>query len=148
MLNANAEHIWGDWIDINDVPVDASGVYTIDFGAQGWDVQYGDSFNLHSPTPQPSDAVLLLAPRAGTGHRTSGTPTATPAPAAWSTSTASAIENNGNGTAENVQIVDTLPASTTWAGDTSGVTPITGTGVVTWNLGDVAPNSKVLLRDA
>ena len=46
-LHANAEHIWGDWIDINDIPVDASGVYTINFGGEGWDIQYGDQFNIH-----------------------------------------------------------------------------------------------------
>jgi uncharacterized repeat protein (TIGR01451 family) len=37
----------------------------------------------------------------------------------------------------DVIIVDTLPVSTTYAGDTSGVTPVQGVGVITWYLGDV-----------
>jgi uncharacterized repeat protein (TIGR01451 family) len=37
----------------------------------------------------------------------------------------------------DVTIVDTLPVSTTYAGDTSGVTPVQGTGVITWHLGDL-----------
>ncbi len=37
----------------------------------------------------------------------------------------------------DVTIVDTLPVSTTYAGDTSGVTPIQGAGVITWHLGDL-----------
>jgi uncharacterized repeat protein (TIGR01451 family) len=44
--------------------------------------------------------------------------------------------NNLTDTAD-VIIVDTLPVSTTYAGDTSGVTPVQGTGVITWHLGDL-----------
>lgn len=48
--------------------------------------------------------------------------------------------NNGDGVATDVSIVDTLPLSTTWAGDTSGLTPAIGpNGVITWNLGDLQP---------
>ena len=48
--------------------------------------------------------------------------------------------NNGNGVATDTLIVDTLPVSTTWAGDTSGVTPEIGPdGVITWNLGNLPP---------
>ena len=47
--------------------------------------------------------------------------------------------NFGDVMAENVTITDTLPMSTTWAGDTSGVMPVVGgNGVITWSLGSVA----------
>jgi uncharacterized repeat protein (TIGR01451 family) len=39
----------------------------------------------------------------------------------------------------DVTIVDTLPVSTTYAGDTSGVTPVQGAGVITWHLGNLSP---------
>ncbi len=43
--------------------------------------------------------------------------------------------NDGNRVAEDVVIVDTLPLSTTYFGDTSGTTPEIGAGgVVTWHL--------------
>ncbi|MFN2110139.1 MAG: hypothetical protein ACK2UI_10795, partial [Anaerolineae bacterium] len=46
--------------------------------------------------------------------------------------------NDGDAIAEDVIITDTLPVSTTWAGDTSGLTPDIGAnGVITWNLGDL-----------
>lgn len=49
--------------------------------------------------------------------------------------------NDGNGVATDVILVDTLPLSTTYAGDTSGVTPeISADGsVITWNLGTLPP---------
>ncbi len=51
--------------------------------------------------------------------------------------------NNDDGTAENTTVVDTLPASTSWAGDTSGVTPDIGVGgVITWHLGDLEGHSS------
>ncbi len=51
--------------------------------------------------------------------------------------------NNGDGVATDTVIVDTLPVSTTWAGDTSGVAPVIGpNGVITWNLGNLPPSSE------
>ena len=44
--------------------------------------------------------------------------------------------NNLTDTAD-VIIVDTLPVSTTYAGDTSGVTPVQSAGVITWNMGNL-----------
>ena len=50
--------------------------------------------------------------------------------------------NWGDGDAENTIITDTLPLSTTYAGDNSGVTPEIGSdGVITWNLGTLIPNT-------
>ena len=52
------------------------------------------------------------------------------------------ISNNGDGDALGTIVTDTLPLSTTWAGDTSGITPIIGSeGVITWNLGTVPPGA-------
>jgi uncharacterized repeat protein (TIGR01451 family) len=46
--------------------------------------------------------------------------------------------NDGDVVAEGVIITDTLPVSTTWAGDTSGLTPDIGAdGVITWHIGDL-----------
>lgn len=47
--------------------------------------------------------------------------------------------NEGNAAATDVVITDTLPPSTTYAGDTSGITPEIGAdGVITWHLGDLS----------
>ncbi|MGC9358672.1 MAG: hypothetical protein ACP5GX_12425, partial [Anaerolineae bacterium] len=136
IFHANAQHAWGDWIDINDVQVDANGVYTINFGAEGWDIEYGDSFNIHMPSNHNHEtqySFWLPAPEVGvwkwntSGHARSG------GVYVYGIQYA----NQGNGDAENVQIVDALPASATWAGDTSGVTPIVDSGVITWNLGNI-----------
>jgi len=46
--------------------------------------------------------------------------------------------NNGDAVAEGVIITDTLPVSTTYAGDTSGLTlDIGANGVITWDLGNL-----------
>ncbi len=51
--------------------------------------------------------------------------------------------NAGDVTADNVIITDTLPLSTTWAGDTSGVIPDTNVnGVITWSLGSVMSETE------
>jgi uncharacterized repeat protein (TIGR01451 family) len=52
--------------------------------------------------------------------------------------------NYGDGDALSTIVTDTLPLSTTWAGDTSGVTPVIGSeGVITWNLGTIPHRSNV-----
>lgn len=46
--------------------------------------------------------------------------------------------NDGDAVAADVIITDTLPVSTTWAGDTSGLTPDIGAnGVITWDIGNL-----------
>ncbi len=54
--------------------------------------------------------------------------------------------NNGEVTADDVTIVDTLPAQWAgWADDTSGVTPSQGPGgTVTWNLGSMEPGENAV----
>jgi uncharacterized repeat protein (TIGR01451 family) len=138
-LDANAGHIWGDWVDINNVQVDASGIYTLNFGAEGWDIQYGDQFNIHYNAVhghQTQYSFWVPAPELSIdkwntrGHARPGG-VVVYGINYW---------NDGNGVATDTLIVDTLPVSTTWAGDTSGVTPVSGPGgVITWNIGDLNP---------
>jgi uncharacterized repeat protein (TIGR01451 family) len=141
-LHANAEHAWGDWIDIGDIQVDAGGVYTIDFGAEGWDIQYGDQFNIHFDAErghQTQYSFWVPAPELSVDKRN------LPGHARPDGVVVYGIGywNDGNGVATDVLIVDTLPANTSWAGDTSGVTPDMGAGgVITWDLGDVEARDR------
>ena len=50
-------------------------------------------------------------------------------------------QNNGNGTSENTLIVDTLPPSTTYAADTSGLPLVLDGSTITWNLSSVDPGT-------
>ena len=52
-------------------------------------------------------------------------------------------QNQGTGIATDTLLVDTLPLSTTYAGDNSGaMTPDMGpNGVITWHVGDLAPGT-------
>ena len=135
-LNANAEHAWGDWIDIGDIQVDASGVYTIDFGAEGWDIQYGDRFNIHYNADhghQTQYSFWIGAPELSINKWN------TPGYARPGGVVVYGINywNDGNGVATDTLVVDTLPMSTTWAGDTSGFAHIEAGGVITWDLGNL-----------
>jgi uncharacterized repeat protein (TIGR01451 family) len=61
--------------------------------------------------------------------------------------------NDGEATAESFTITDTLPASTTYLADSSGVTPTTGDGWVAWEFGAINPGEwgqfqVILLNDA
>ncbi|HET92251.1 MAG TPA: hypothetical protein ENN99_16155, partial [Chloroflexi bacterium] len=49
-VNLWVNDVWGNGMDLYEVAVDSSGVYTADFGANGWDIQYGDSFSVYAPT--------------------------------------------------------------------------------------------------
>jgi uncharacterized repeat protein (TIGR01451 family) len=138
MLYANAQHLWGDWIGVNNIPVDANGDYTIDFRARGWDIEYGDAFNVHVPDAHNHEtqySFILPAAEVGVWKQNTNGYARPGGVVVYGIH----YRNNGNGVAEDVQIVDTLPSGATWAGDTSGVTPIVGSGVITWNLGDVDP---------
>jgi uncharacterized repeat protein (TIGR01451 family) len=137
-LHANAEHAWGDWIDIGDIQVDASGVYTIDFGAEGWDIQYGDSFNIHYNADhghQTQYSFWIGAPELEiqketvNGHAIPG----------GRVMYRIRYCNNGNGDAENTIITDTLPTSTTYAANSGGFPAVTDGSIVTFSLGTVAP---------
>ncbi len=50
--------------------------------------------------------------------------------------------NRGVVTAPTVILTDTLPAGVAYVTDTTGLSPITTTGTVAWNLGDVGPGQS------
>ncbi|MBC7228602.1 MAG: DUF11 domain-containing protein [Thermoflexales bacterium] len=51
------------------------------------------------------------------------------------------LENRGVTTATNVILTDTLPLSTTYVSDNSGVSPTCNAGVCVWSFGDVPSNT-------
>jgi len=124
----------GCWVEHNDVQVDVTGVYTLDFGS---DNQYGDRFNVHYRAPrghQTQYSFWIPRPRLWVEKRT----TQGIARPGGTYIYEIQYRNNGNGTAANTLVTDTLPMSTTHFADTSGVVPDIGAGgIITWNLGSV-----------
>jgi uncharacterized repeat protein (TIGR01451 family) len=137
-VHMNASDPYDNWWEsgwsYGDVQVGASGTVTFDLSVDGFDIIPGTDFNVHVEDTQYT--FWLPAPELSIdkwnvpGHaRPDGV--AVYGISYW---------NNGNGVAQDTLIVDTLPISTTWAGDTSGVMPTIGAGgVITWNLGEVEP---------
>ncbi|MBN1247126.1 MAG: hypothetical protein JXC32_05670, partial [Anaerolineae bacterium] len=128
----------GDRADIpGDVTVDASGVYTLDFGAQSWSIQPGDTFHVyyHAPGDHLVESIFWLpVPELGINKWQMGGFARPGGKLVYGL----VYWNNGNGVATDTLIVDTLPPSTSWAGDTSGTTPDIGAGgVITWHVGDL-----------
>jgi uncharacterized repeat protein (TIGR01451 family) len=129
--------VWGNWNGVENIQADASGVYTVNLSAEvGWDILPGDYFGLWFPVERGHVVIYdfwLPVPELGVwkwnvpGHARPG----------GTVMYGMYYRNDGNGTAEDVVIVDTLPPSTTWAADTSGVTPVQDSGVITWELGPV-----------
>ncbi|MDY7079268.1 MAG: hypothetical protein SXV54_20325, partial [Chloroflexota bacterium] len=52
--------------------------------------------------------------------------------------------NGGLLPAEGVWLTDTLPVSTTYVADTSGLTPVTGSGWISWNVGTISSETTGL----
>jgi len=131
----------GDQASIDDVQVDASGVYTLDFGAMGWDILPGDDFHVyyHAPGGHNVESVFWLpVPEVGVWK---SNPPGYARPGGVINYSVQ-YQNNGNTTAADTVIVDTLPLSTTYAGDNSGFTPEIGAeGVITWHVGDLDPGA-------
>lgn len=132
----------GCWGTLDDVPVDGSGHFVADFGANGnppHDIRYGDNFNIHhSAYHNHQTQYSFWLPMAEVGVQ-KNTPGGFARPGGVYVYT---IEywNDGMSDAADVRIVDTLPAGASWASDTSGVTPeIVSGGVIAWNLGTLPP---------
>ena len=53
------------------------------------------------------------------------------------------LENRGVATATNVVLTDTLPLSTTYVSDDSGVSPTCDAGVCVWSFGDVLSDTSI-----
>ena len=123
------------------VQVDATGVYTLNFGGQGWDIQYGDEFHVYYAAPHGHEVEYYFWLPAPDISINKWNPNGYARPGGVMVY-AIQYSNWGNGDAANAIITDTLPLSTTYAGDTSGVAPEIGTdGVITWNLGTLPPNT-------
>jgi uncharacterized repeat protein (TIGR01451 family) len=134
-MNADGPTGWweSNW-SYENTQVGASGYVTFDLNVDGYDIVHGTSFNVHVEDTQYT--FWLPAPELSVDKWN------VPGYARPGGVVVYGINywNNGNGVAENTLIVDTLPPSTIWAGDTSGVVPTIGAGsVITWNLGDVEP---------
>jgi uncharacterized repeat protein (TIGR01451 family) len=139
-FNADGPNGWWEWWwDHDSVEVGASGVVTFDVSGE-YDIVPGTAFNVHIDQEHGHQTVYgfwLPAPALGVWKWDTGGYARPGGVYVYGIQ----YRNNGNGTAENTTIVDTLPMSTTYAGDTSGVVPtIGGGGVITWDLGDVEPS--------
>lgn len=136
-FNADGPNGWWEWWWSHDsVEVGPSGVVVFDVSGE-YDIVVGTEFNVHVDQEhghQTHYSFWLPAPELSL-DKWNDSGYASPGGVVlygfnyW---------NDGNGAAEDTLIVDTLPPSTTWSGDTSGVTPEIGSdGVITWNLGTV-----------
>jgi uncharacterized repeat protein (TIGR01451 family) len=139
-INADGPSGDWDWWWSHDeaLEVGPSGVVVFDLSGE-YDIVPGTRFNVHveqEHAHQTHYAFWLPAPELGIDK--------------WNTSGHASpgglvvygvhYWNWGNGDASDTLVVDTLPLSTTWAGDTSGFPHVEAGGVITWNLGTVAPN--------
>ncbi len=142
-LHLNAD-CWrgGCWSTLDNVPVDGSGHFVANFGADGnppHDIRYGDTFNIHHSAyhnHQTQYSFWLDIAEVGMQKNSPGG-FARPGGVYVYT-----IEywNDGTTDAADVRIVDTLPPGTSWADDTSGVTPETvADGIIAWNLPTLPP---------
>lgn len=134
--------VWNDWNSntLSDVSTGPDGSYTADFTSIGWDVLPGDYFTVHAPAGHAHETQYhfwLPAPRLWLEK--------------WNTPGLAVpggvylyqlrYHNDGNGPAENVTLVDSLPDGTSYYGNSAGL-PVQVSGqVVTLSLGTLASNS-------
>jgi uncharacterized repeat protein (TIGR01451 family) len=140
-FNADGPNGWWEWWwNHNSVEVDPSGVVVFDVSGE-YDIVPGTNFNVHIDQAhghQTHYSFWLPAPDVGVWK--------------WNTSGHARpggkyvygveYHNDGDGVAADTLIVDTLPMSTTYFGDTSGFTHVEANGVITWHLGDLAPGEQ------
>jgi hypothetical protein len=109
-INVYGENRWWDMgPEWNDVQVDASGVASFDFGAEGWDIQPGDYFHVYVPDGHNNQteyifnipyAQLQIQKENTSGHTMPG----------YSILYRIQYWNDGNGDAENTIITDSIPS--------------------------------------
>jgi hypothetical protein len=112
------------WID--NVQVNASGIYTLDLATVGWDIQPGDQFNVYFPAPRGhfvESVFWVPAPRLRVEKWLDGGHPGEGGNAVFYVQ----YRNEGDGAAEDVVITDTLQGMT-YLDDTSGITPAGGGG--------------------
>ena len=141
-LNAVIRDVLGNSNKLDQIQVSSSGTYTLDFGSIGWETNNGDNISVYYPAwhgHQIEYSFRLPAPNLNLGlYNTNGgaQPGGPYAYGVW-------VSNDGELAAQDVQVVLTLPPSTTLLGDTSEIIPQIGAnGVVTWSLGTLAPNEQ------
>lgn len=117
-----------------------SGEFSFNFGDEGWDITPGDIFHIYVPGRHNHQTEyvyfvpginLWLEKENTPGH---GMPSF---PVLYKIR----FGADGNTTAENVIITDTLPISTTYLGDSSGFTVDVDGNVITWTVGKVEPGA-------
>ncbi|MBN2391292.1 MAG: DUF11 domain-containing protein [Anaerolineae bacterium] len=135
----------GCWSTIDGVQVDSSGVYTADFASDGnppHDIWYGDRFNVHhagNHNHQTQYSFEITQPDVYIEKQT------TPGIAVPGETYLYRIYygNQESGIAENVTIVDDLPANTTYADNSAGFPVDDGGSVVTFTVGDIPPYTNL-----
>ena len=141
-MNAWISDATGNQINIDQFQASPGGDYTLDLGAYGWDIRNGDEFHVYYQAwhgHQLEYGLRVPAPNLTVGVWNTNAAASPGGPYAFGVY----YDNHGNLPADDVQIVFTLPPSTTWAGDSSGFTPEIGAGgLVTYNLGTLPPDSR------
>ncbi len=138
----NADNPLHGWWDSSEQVIGASGYVTFDLGADGYDIIPGTDFNVHSRQHHDHNtqySFRLAAPDLRVDKWNLGNYARPGGVQVYSIY----YTNEGDGVAENVLIVETLPLSLTYADDTSGIMPDIGVGgVITWDLGALAPGDE------
>jgi uncharacterized repeat protein (TIGR01451 family) len=115
------------------------GAYFCDFGALGWDLVPGNEVGVAYQEPdgdrvyntfrEPAPNLRIEKWAEGSGQVTPGGPVVF----------ALRYYNDGDAEATTIYLTDTLPMSTTYVADSSGVAPTLGPGWVAWTLGPLDP---------
>ncbi len=139
-LSLNASHEWGGWINVS-AQVDANGVYTADFGANGWNIRYRDTFNVHYTGFHNHQTQYSFKLAAADVQVDKSNTNGVAVPGGTYLYRIN-YSNQGDAPAENVVITDSLPVSTTYAGDSSGLPLVDGGTLLTWTVGTLEPNAQ------
>lgn len=138
-LNVDCQH-GGCWNEVNNIPVDANGVFTVDMMSEvGYDINAGDNFNLHHTGDHNHQTQYSL--RVPAAHiwiekqQTHGF-----AAPGGTYIYRLRYGNYGDALAENGLITDALPNLTTYFTDTGGFPVEVGDGVITWTMGAIPLN--------
>ncbi|HET6444592.1 MAG TPA: PKD domain-containing protein [candidate division Zixibacteria bacterium] len=133
---------WCDWYWLGEIGTGGQIVVDMmnDFG---FDVQYGQDFHAHLGVWNGHEVIYswaLLAPDLGIQKWHSGNYAQPGGVQVYGIQ----YQNDGNGPAEDLTIVDIFPSAyLSYAGDTSGVTPdVDPSGLITWHLDTLEPGDQ------
>ncbi len=139
-VSMNASDLYDSWSSDEQI-VGAIGTVVFDPGADGYDIIPGTSFNVHSRQAHGHNTQYSFWLPAPNLHVSKWNPGASARPDGVMVYGVY-YHNLGDATAEGVQIVDVLPAYTSYVEDTGGFPHIEAGNVVTWTLGDLAPGEQ------